>query len=96
LLAAVWNRKIEPAELRDEQRCAGARCTGNFFRRYITVGVLLLDNTDKTLASRNVDSLPRSVIENVVRVSGNLHLGDDFSGIGVKDRKRRRFAKADK
>src|SRR5262245_33924939 len=60
------------------------------------VGIILLKNTDGAITARDINALARTVIKNIIGVSGAIQVGHRFTGFGVEDDECCRFSKTDK
>jgi hypothetical protein len=43
------------------------------------IGILLLNNANEAVSTGNVNPLPRTVVKNIISVTGTVQIGDHFA-----------------
>src|SRR5213592_4820398 len=79
------NRKVQTAQVRNEQGCARARRGGHVSDAREAIRAVLLKHVDVSFTAADVQSVSRGVIEKIVGITDSLERSDLFSACRVVD-----------
>lgn len=79
LVPPMRNGKIKAMQFRDKERCPGAGGGRYFGDERVMIGIALVEDVDKSPASRDIDALMGRIIENIIGVAHGGLAGHDFA-----------------
>src|ERR1044071_9835017 len=78
LATAMRNGEVEATKFRHKQCCTSARRCRNLSHGLIMVRIKRLKNTEEAVATGDINSLARSVVEDIIGISDSVQVGSAF------------------